>query len=184
MSPCTSSGALRQRAQLSVGPRFVGTAFALTLLMSSAVHPQRAGQTFVPEVAFAGRSEGKGELRLFLGRKRAFTVESLGTPQADGRLRLEQTVRFEGKPVQSRTWVMWQTEPGRYAATLTGAAGPVVGHTEGGRLTLRYPLKRWGLVMHQTLDLSDDGKTLLNRGSIRFLGISVGQLRETIHLSQ
>ena len=79
---------------------------------------------------------------------------------------------------------MWQTSPGRYSATLTEAAGPVVGRVKGSRLTLRYPLKRWGLVMHQTLDLATDQKTLLNSGSIRFLGIPVGRLRETIYLKQ
>ncbi|MEO7974228.1 MAG: DUF3833 family protein [Thermoanaerobaculia bacterium] len=155
-----------------------------TLLIPFAAQSLAAGKAFVPVDVFAGRSEGKGEMRLLLGKKRAFTVESLGIPQTDGRLRLEQSVRFEGKPVQSRTWVMWQTEPGHYSATLTGAAGPVVGRTEGSRLTLRYPLKRWGLVMHQTLDLSGDGRTLANCGSIRFLGIPVGKLRETIQLAR
>lgn len=47
---------------------------------------------------------------------------------------------------------------------------------------LRYPLNRRGLVMHQTLDLTPDEKTLINSGSIRFLGMPVGQLRETIEL--
>jgi len=157
-------------------------ALVAALLMTSTAHADTANTAFVPEVVFAGRSEGKGELRLLLRKPRAFTVESLGTMQADGRLRLEQTVRFDGKPVRTRAWVMWQTSPGHYAATITGAAGPVVGRTEGSRLTLRYRLKRWGLVMHQTLDLSEDGHTLANHGSIRFLGVPIGRLRETIRL--
>ena len=137
---------------------------------------------FVPEQVFAGRSEGKGELHLLLGEKRRFTVTSFGSVQTDGRFSLTQDVRFEGKTAQSRSWVMWKTGPGRYSATLSDAAGPVVGHVKGNRLTLRYPLKGWGLVMHQTLDLTTDRKTLINSGEIRFWGVPVGHLRETIQL--
>ncbi len=75
-----------------------------------------------------------------------------------------------------------QTMPGHYTATLTDAAGPVVGRSEGNRLTLRYPLKKWGLVMHQTLDLGSDGRTVNNHGSIRLMGIQIGELEETIRL--
>jgi hypothetical protein len=153
-----------------------------SLLMSLTAHSQTEGKVFVPDKVFAGRSEGKGEMQLFLGKTRPFTVESLGSTQADGRFRLEQNVQFEGEPVQSRSWIIWQTAPGHYSATLTEASGLVVGHTDGSRLTLRYPLKGRGLVMHQILDLTYDGKTVLNYGSIRFLGITIGQLRETIQL--
>lgn len=154
----------------------------LGMLASAAVHCQPLTNAFVPELAFAGRSEGKGEMGLMRGKKRPFTVISLGTTLADGRLRLEQRVQFEGKAEQSRTWVIWQTSPGEYSATLTDAAGPVVGRTQGARMTLRYPLNRWGLVMHQTMDLAQDRRTIANFGSIRFLGIPIGTLRETIQL--
>ncbi len=156
--------------------------FVSLLLMSLAAHSQTEGRAFVPDKVFAGRSEGKGEMQLFLGKTRPFIVESLGSTQADGRFRLEQNVQFEGEPVQSRSWMMWQTTPGHYSATLTEASGLVVGHTDGSRLILRYPLKGWGLVIHQTFNITNDGKTVLNYGSIRFLGIPIGQLRETIQL--
>ncbi len=138
----------------------------------------------VPEVVFAGRSSGKGELRLGLGQKQPFAVASLGTLQGDGRFRLEQEVRFGDKPARKRSWMMWQTSPGHYSATLSDAAGPVTLAVEGSRLTLRYPVNHWGLVMHQTLDLARDGRTVRNAGSLRFLGIPVGQLQETIHLQR
>jgi len=153
----------------------------VTLLASPVALAETLARTFVPEEVFAGRSEGKGTLRL-LGKSRGFTVESLGTSLASGQLKLEQRVRFDGKPVRSRTWLIMQTTPGNYTATLTDAAGPVVGRTEGGRLTLRYPLTRWGLVMHQTLDLKPDGHTVANHGSIRLLGREIGRLDETIEL--
>jgi hypothetical protein len=160
------------------------TALLAALLLSQALHAQSQAlaNSFVPEVVFAGHSQGTGELRLLLGRERPFTVDSVGTTQAGGRFRLEQDVRSEGQPPHSRTFVMWQTSPGHYAATLTDAVGPVLGDTDGNRLTLRYRLNRWGLVMHQTLELARDERTVLNYGRIRFLGIPIGTLRETIVL--
>ncbi len=49
-------------------------------------------------------------------------------------------------------------------------------------MTVRYPLKRSGLVMHQTLDLADDRRTIANHGRIKLLGIPIGRLQETIQL--
>ena len=163
---------------------FLAAVLCLSVLASPSAHCLAMANEFVPERVFAGRSEGRGKLWLMLGKSRAFTVESLGTTQADGRLRLEQHVRFDGKVEQSRTWVMWQTSPGRYSATLTDAAGPVVGRTQRSRMTLHYPLNRWGLAMHQTMDLAKDRQSIDNVGTIRFLGIPIGKLRETIHLKQ
>ena len=137
--------------------RFEQIVLVASLLMPLTAHSQTEGKVFVPNEVFAWRSEGKGAMQLFLGKARSFTVESLGSIQADGRFKLEQNVQFEGEPVQSRFWMMWQTTSGHYSATLTEASGPVVGRTDGNRLTLRYPLKGWGLVMHQILDLTNDG---------------------------
>ena len=167
---------------MTVSKRFVQTAVLASMLMTQLAHSQSVTKAFVPEEVFAGRSEGKGEMRLVLSRKRPFTVASRGTMQGDGRFRLEQDVQFEGEAVQTRSWVMWQTSPGHYSATLTDATGLAVGRTEGSRLTLRYPLNRWGLVMHQTLDLAKDERTVVNSGSIRLLGIPIGTVQETIRL--
>jgi hypothetical protein len=137
---------------------------------------------YVPEEVFAGHTQGQGELRMGLGAKQSFSVASQGNTQADGRFRLDQDVIFAGKPARSRSWVMWRTGAGDYSASLTDAAGPVTAHTAWNRMTLRYPLTHWGLVMHQTLDLLEDGRTVMNVGSIRFMGIPVGRLEETIRL--
>lgn len=161
---------------------YLSIVLVLSMIASAPGRCKPMGNAFVPELVFVGRSEGKGVMRLTLTKVRPFTVESLGTKQDDGRLRLEQKVQFAGKPEQTRTWVMWQTGPGHYSATLTDAAGLVVGRTQGSRMTLHYRLNRWGLVMHQTLDLARDRETIANVGTIRFLGIPIGTLRETIRL--
>jgi len=167
-----------------MNPWLAALALFAALSVSRTAYSEPAGDTFVPEVVFAGRSNGIGELRILRGKARPFSVESVGTLRADGTLRLEQTMRFEGQPMESRFWVMRTTGPGRYSATLSDAAGPAVGRVKGRRLTLKYPLRRWGLVMHQTLDLNEDGRSIANLGSIRFFGIRIGELRETIYLAR
>lgn len=139
---------------------------------------------FVPETVFAGRTTGQGTLDLLFSKPRPFSVESHGTLRPDGVFVLEQDVRMQGRPAESRTWHMRRAGPTEYSATLTDSAGPVEAHVEGSRMTLRYPLTKWGLVMHQVLELGEDEKTVANRGQITFLGLTVGEMRETIRLQE
>lgn len=137
-------------------------------------------QDFVPREAFAGRSEGRGTLRVLLGDERPFRVESAGAEQPDGSFVLDQKEFFDGKPPQVRRWVIRDAGTGNYTFTLSDASGPGVAKAVGNRLELDYPLKRVGLTMHQVLELSADGRTIANDGRICLWGIPVGHLRETI----
>ena len=134
---------------------------------------------FTPRNGFIGHSEGNGTLKLFWGKRRPFHVESHGYDQPDGTFRLDQTVTFQGQPSQKRTWILKTTSQNRYTGTLSDAAGTVTGRTDGSRLLLEYRVKG-PLIMHQTLELMADGKTIDNVGKITFLGITVGRLHETI----
>lgn len=147
-------------------------------------YSQEPQTTFVPEVVFAGQSQGQGELQLLFGEARTFTVHSVGARQNDGSFRLDQEVRFTNKPVEHRTWVVQQVGPGHYLGSLTGAAGPVTAQVQGRRMSLQYPLNNWGLKMEQTMDLTREGNTVNNYGKISFLGIQIGELREIIRLNQ
>ena len=147
-----------------------------TLWASPVVLSETAARSRAREVA------GRYKARASSGSsvKHGALLESRDSPVTRP-LKLDKAA-FEWKPVRCA--------PGDHAASqaLHGnahrAAGPVVGRSEGRRLTLRYPLTRWGLVMHQTLDLASDGQTLENYGSIRFLGMPIGELEETISLSR
>ena len=134
---------------------------------------------FTPENGFGGESEGRGSLKLFLGKPRSFHVTSNGSKQPDGTFRLDQTVTFEGETPQARFWILTTISENQYSATLSDAAGPVKGFTSGSHLSLQYRVKG-PLVMHQELELSPDGKTIDNVGVITLLGIPVGRLHETI----
>lgn len=149
-------------------------------LVSMAVAAQGATRDFAPSEGFAGRSEGHGTLRFLLGKERHFRVYSHGAAQTDGSLALDQAVHFQDEPPRLRHWVIRDAGKGNYTFTLSDAAGPGMGKTEGRRLVLHYPLMRGGVAMHQVLDLSADGKTIANEGRISVWGIPVGWLHETI----
>ena len=135
--------------------------------------------TFTPKNGLSGLSRGDGSLKLFLGRPRAFHVQSLGISESDGSFTLKQTVTFDDKTPESRRWDIQEVTPLHDRGTLSNAAGAVSGHTIGRRLFLKYRITG-PLVMHQTLELMPDGKTIDNVGRITLLGIQVGSVRETI----
>ncbi len=148
-------------------------------VVSVSSQAEKGSLEFTPHNGFNGYSEGNGKLKLFFGKQRLFHVESHGYDQADGTFRLDQTVTFEGQPSKERTWILKTTRQNHYTGTLSDAAGTVTGQTNGSILKLKYRLKG-PLIMHQTLKLMPDGKTIDNVGKITFLGIPVGHLHETI----
>jgi hypothetical protein len=156
----------------------------VTLLLSTSISGGDvfAGEQqseFTPQNGFSGDSEGHGSLRMFLGKSQPFQVSSRGGEQGDGTFRLDQTVTFQGEAPRQRFWILSTTSEHHYSATLSDAAGPVKGVTNGPRLSLRYRVKG-PLFMHQELELSADGRTIDNVGTITFMGIPVGHLHETI----
>lgn len=154
--------------------------FVLCISVVSVSSQAKEGSSeFTPHNGFSGQSEGNGMLRLFLGKRRLFRVESHGYDQPDGTFRLDQTVTFQGKVSQERFWILKTIRQNHYTGTLSDAAGRVTGLTNGSRLLLKYRVKG-PLIMHQTLKLMPDGKTIDNVGKITFLGIPVGHLHETI----
>ncbi|MEO8803053.1 MAG: DUF3833 family protein [Rudaea sp.] len=138
-----------------------------------------ASVEFTPQSGFGGYSEGNGSLRLLFGKLRPFHVESRGIQRDNGIFRLEQTVNFQGDPPHHRVWLLTTTSPHHYSATLSDAAGSVTGTSTGPHLSLRYRVKG-PLVMHQELELGQDGRTIDNVGTMTLLGIPVGHVHETI----
>jgi hypothetical protein len=132
-----------------------------------------------PERLFAGTTTGRGTLRLGWGAPRRFRVRSTGTPQADGSFRLEQVVTFDGQAPRRRRWILRREGANRYSFDLSDAAGAGEARVDGGRLVLDYPLPR-GLRMHQVLVPAADGRSIANAGRLRWLGLTVGRLTETI----
>lgn len=162
-------------------PLFVALGL-LTLCLGAcapAATPNASRLTFNPLKAFSGRSHGDGTLSVIFQDPQPYHVESRGFAQADGNFRLEQRVKFAGKPPQKRYWLLKETAPAHYAGTLSDAEGRVEGQTAGPQFGLVYALPG-NLTMHQTLLLEPGGKLIDNVGRITFLGLQVGYLHETI----
>ena len=128
---------------------------------------------------FDGHSEGIGTLDKIVGKTERTRVSSDGERLADGSLRLVQRVTEGDKPERRRTWIIREAAPGNYTGTLTDAAGPVTGESDGNRLHLAYKMKG-GLDVNQWLYLQPGGKVAQNRMKVSKLGIAVARLDETI----
>ena len=128
---------------------------------------------------FAGRSEGKGVLKIALRRRSTTLVEGKGRVTADGGIVLDQTVRRQGTPATRRQWVLHPVGTGRYTGTLSDAVGPVDGRVEGSVLHLRFAMKG-GLQAEQFLALQPGGSVAQNVMIVRKMGVAVARLDESI----
>jgi hypothetical protein len=108
-------------------------AAALALVAASPAHA-----AFDPIEFFRGRTHGEGTLKVIFQSPKTIKVDSVGSIERDGSLRLEQTVHEPGKPPRIRFWHLRQAGPGRYEGTLTDAAGPVRVELHGERIRIRY----------------------------------------------
>lgn len=137
-----------------------------------------AAPRFDPLAFFTGRLQGEGRLKVVLRPRRSVEVASRGSRAGDA-IEVDQRVAVEGKAPYNRRWRIRETAPGRYAGTLSDAAGPVTGEVRGNLLHLTFALKG-GLHADQWLALSRDGGTAHNVLVARKFGLPVARLDETI----
>lgn len=128
---------------------------------------------------FAGRSHGEAQLRVLFGDDQRVRVDSLGRPDGQQGLILEQIIREGAKPARKRIWRMRRAGPNRFTGELTDAVGPVEIHAKGPRATIRYTMKN-GFNVTQQLALQKDRRTLLNRLVVSRFGVRLARLDETI----
>ena len=141
--------------------------------------PAASTPHFSAQAFFAGATEGDGLLKIALKPRRHVRVLGHGGILADGTLVLEQTVTVVGEAPVHREWRIREVAPGRYAGSLTDAAGPVEGIVDGNLLRLNFRMKH-GLDAEQRLYLAAGGGIAHNLMMIRKFGIVVATLDETI----
>ena len=140
---------------------------------------EQPGPAFDPVAFFTGPSHGDGKLDQIMKGVRTVTVDSVGTPEANGSLTLTQRIAMQGDPPRTRVWRLKQVAPGRYAGNLTDASGPVETVAIGRALRIRYAMKG-GLMVEQWLTALPGGRALDNRLSVTKWGMRVATLRERI----
>lgn len=145
------------------------------------------GRALEPERFFEGRTDSFGVFENGGGAPTGrFSTEAVGRREGDT-LVLDQTIRLGDGSVLERQWRLRRVDAHRYEAT----AGPVVGTAVGeahGRVfrwayTLSLPPGDWlrRVEFEHWMYLADDGRTLLNRFTVRKLGFVVARASEVFH---
>ena len=161
--------------------RFAAAVVAVLVPASVAAHrlpPPQPSPVFDPASFFAGRTVGTATLTVVLAKPTPVHVDGRGRVDG-GVLTLDQTVAEGGKAATTRQWTFRPAGPGRYAGTLSDAAGPVAGEVTGNRLHLHFKMTG-GIVADQRIDLAADGQSAHNRMTFRKFGIVVARLDEII----
>ena len=163
------------RSAFLLAPLALGACVATPRLDSA----DPAAAPFSPQQFFAGRTEGDGMLRKIMSKPDHVLVHGSGRIEPDSTLVVDQTVLDAAKPPKHRAWRIREIAPGRYAGTLSDAAGPIAGDASGNRLHLHFRMKG-GLDAQQWLTLAPDRRSVHNVMRIRKFGMLVATLDETI----
>lgn len=176
--------ALRLRSLLAV-PTTVAILALLTACASlSPQHFADAEPTFDPIAYFTGPVHSWGVIE-----SRNGTPKTRLTATLDGRLEgdiliLTQDFTFDDGRKQRRVWQLRRIDAHRYDATADDVIGVATGHAYGNSFNWDYtlqlkpgnPLSR--VRMHHWMYLAGDGRTLINRVTIRRFGVQVGGTTE------
>jgi hypothetical protein len=138
------------------------------------------GPVLDPFAFFDGPTRGEGVLRFWLGVRKPLTVDGFGQLTSDGTFQLDQTITYADGKVETRQFLLRQTDANRYTGSLTGAVGTVRATVTGNLLHLRYLMRKPGVFVEQWLYLQPDGRTVINQAEITVLGIPFARLSEQI----
>lgn len=144
---------------------------ALTLLLATLLTMPATAADLRLETFFEGRTEAKGTFRAITGLKREFDVVLHG--RWDGRiLVLREEFRFADGERDTKTWRFVKTGPNTYAGTREDVLGETKVTLAGNEAHFSYRVDldpgegRNVVRFFDKLELSPDGRTLLNRASV------------------
>ena len=128
---------------------------------------------------FTGHTHADNVMRIVLHGPHKLLVDSVGGRNKEGEFVLIDTVREEGKPQRSRTWVMHPDGPNHFTGVLSDAKGPVNVAVEGAEATITYVMREGGLRIVQQLKLQRDG-TLSNHVIAKKFGLKFAEVDGSI----
>ena len=127
---------------------------------------------------FDGKTESLSTIKLIM--RKPYKSRTIGDGAiAEGVLNLIQRVHEDGKSPYDRRWRMKQVGPGRFAGSMSEAAGPVTVEQVGERYRFRFKMKG-GLSVEQWLIPLPGGNSAYSKMSVRRLGLTVGRSEGTI----
>lgn len=134
---------------------------------------------FDPLIFFAGRTEGRGNLKKILSSPTPVIVHGSGSVDQSGTLVLEQEILEGEKRPRKRSWHIRLVGQNIYAGSLSDASGPVKISVEGNRMHISFTMDG-GFPVDQYIFLAADGRSAKNIMLVRKLGIRVALLDEEI----
>jgi hypothetical protein len=156
--------------------KLTAAALLLAAAPSAASAPSRLDMT----VFFTGKSHADNVIKIAFHGPHRLIVDSVGGRNKEGEFVLIDTVREEGKPVRTRTWVMHPVGDNRFSGVLSDAIGPVDISVSGSAATISYVMKEGHLKVVQQIALLPDGKSLSNHVIAKKFGISFAHVDGTI----
>lgn len=129
---------------------------------------------------FDGATHGEGVLSIRFKADRHFRVASIGRHESDGTFVLQQTITYADGAADERTFRMRPVNDHEYTGSVTGSSGAVSASTEGNAFHVRFTMRQPDVTMEQWIYRQPDGRTALNRSTVRVLGVPVAHLSETI----
>ena len=156
--------------------KLIAAALLLAAAPSAAPDPPRLDMT----TFFAGKSHADNVIKIAFHGPHKLIVDSVGGRNKEGEFVLVDTVREEGKPVRTRTWVMHPVGDGRFTGFLSDATGPVDVVVVGETATIRYTMKDGNLKIIQRVEAQGDGKTLANHVVAKKFGLTFAHVDGTI----
>jgi len=154
----------------------LAAAALLGLATSTATDPPKLDMT----AFFAGNSHADNVIKIAFHGPHKLIVDSVGGRNKEGEFVLVDTVREEGKPVRTRTWVMHPVGEGHFTGFLSDATGPVDVVVTGQTATIRYKIKDGSLKIVQRVELQGDGRTLTNHVVAKKFGLTFARVDGTI----
>jgi hypothetical protein len=148
--------------------KLAATALLLAAAPAAASDPPKLDMT----AFFTGKSHADNVIRIAFHDPHKLIVDSVGGRNKEGEFVLIDTVREEGKPVRTRTWVMHSVGDGHFVGILSDAIGPVDAVVRGNSATISYVMKDGHLKILQQMQLQDDGKTLSNHVVAKKFGLT------------
>lgn len=146
------------------------------LALASAANPPTLDMT----AFFAGKTHADNVINMAFHGPHKLIVDSVGGHNKEGEFVLIDTVREEGKPVRTRTWVMHSDGPNHFTGSLSDAIGPVDVAVSGDAAEIRYLMKEGHVKIVQRIQLQGDGKSLSNHVVAKKFGLSVAHVDGTI----
>ena len=160
----------------------------LSLLAGCASLPPQefahSGPPFDPQAFFTGRVRSWGVFENRAGQPtRRFATESVGRREGDT-LVLDQEFTYDGDQHQTRHWRIRRVDAHRFVATANDVVGTATGVAYGNAFCWEYTVALhpgnplYDVRLKQWMYLQEGSRTMVNRATIRKLGVEVAQVTE------